>query len=165
MEELKQHALPMSGSTKRNSSSTDNIEREVKKLKTDLEKVDQKTRPRNKAFKLHFDIPSLPSNLMFDFESFDDDNRVSTPKTILLNSVLHIGFWGSWQGASELGTYGIAGLGKITTLKAICSAGSVQGMFVYEVCFMEFAENAALQKVCEEICRCVRKFGGNELAK
>ena len=72
VEELKQLVLPMSGSTKRNPSSIDGIEREMKKLKTDLEKVDQKTCPRNKAFKLHLDIPSLPSNLVFDLESFDD---------------------------------------------------------------------------------------------
>ena len=56
-------------------------------------------------------------------------------------------------------------MGKTTLSKAKCSAGSVQGMFVDGVCFMEFGENAMFQKVREEICRCARKFGGKELAE
>ena len=128
-------------------------------------KMERNVHTPTDAFKRHFDIPSLPSNLVFDFESFDDENRVSTPESILLNSVLHLGLRGSLQGASALGTHGMGGVGKTTALKRICSAESVQGLFVDGVCFMEFGENATLQKVCEEICRCVRKFGGKEVVK
>ena len=117
------------------------------------------------AFKPHFATPSLPSNIAFDFESVDDGNRVSTQESILLKSVLNLRSGGSWQGASALGTHGMGGVGKTTALKGICSAESVRGLFADGICFMEFGENATVQKVREEICSCVRKFGGKELAK
>ena len=127
--------------------------------------MEQNMHPPTDVFKRHFDIPSLPSNLVFDFESFDDDNRVSTPESILLHSVLHLKSRGSWQGASALGTHGMGGVGKTTALKGICSAKSVRGLFEDGVCFMEFGENATFQKVREEICRCVRNFGRFETVK
>ena len=124
--------------------------------------MEQNVHPPTDVFKRHFDIPFLSSNLVFDFESFDDENRVSTPESILLNSVLHPGSRGSWQGASALGTHGMGGVGKTTALKRICSAESVQGLFADGVCFMQFGQDATLQKVREELCRCVRNFGGVE---
>ena len=139
--------------------------REVKRPTRDMHKMEQNVHPPTDVFKRHFDIPSLPSNLVFDFESFDDDNCVSTPESILLNSVLHLGLRGNLQGASALGTHGMGGVGKTTALKRICSAESVKGRFVDGVCFMEFGQDAALQKVREEMCRCVRNFGGVEAAK
>ena len=100
----------------------------------------------------HSDIPSLPSNLVFDFESFDDGTRVSTPESIFLNSVLHLGLWGNLQGASALGTHGTGGEGKKTALKRTCSVESVKGRVVDGVCFMEFGPDATRQKFREEIC-------------
>ena len=64
---------------------------EVKRPKRDMQEMEQNVRTPTDAFMRHFDIPSLPFNLMFDFESFDDDNRANTPKSILLNSVLYPG--------------------------------------------------------------------------
>ena len=108
------------------------------------------------VFKRHFDIPSLPSNLVFDFESDDDDNRDITPESILLNSVLLVGVRES-QGASALSAHGMGGVGKATALKRICSTGSVQGLLVDGVCFMEFGQDATLQKVREEMVQEMRK--------
>ena len=127
--------------------------------------MEQNVHPPTEAFKRRFDIPSLPSNLVFDFNSFDDENRVSTPESILLNSVLHLKSRGCWQEASALGTHGMGGVGKTMALKSVCSAKYVQGKFVDGMFFMEFGENATFQKVREKICRCVRKFGGKEMVK
>ena len=52
------------------------------------------------VFKRHFDIPSFPSNLVFDFESFDAKNHPNTPEGILLNSVLYPGSRRNLQGVS-----------------------------------------------------------------
>ena len=103
--------------------------------------------------------------MVFDFESYDDNNRTSTPESILLHSVLHLGSQGNSQGASAHGTHGMGGVGKTTALKKICNTETVKGVFKDGICFMEFGENATLEKVREEICRCVRKFGGKELVK
>ena len=54
---------------------------------------------------------------------------------------------------------------KTIALKAIYSEGSVHGQFVDRICFMLFGQDATLQKVREEMCRCVTKFGGKELVK
>ena len=83
---------------------------------------------------------------MFDFESFDNDNRVSTPESILLNSLLHLRSRGSLQLASALGTRGMGGVGKTTALKNICSAKSVQGQFVDGICVVQFDPDPTLQK-------------------
>ena len=138
---------------------------EVKKPRRGIEKMEQNIHLPTDVFKRHFDISPLLSNLVFDFESFDDDNRVSTPESILLNSVLHLKSRGSWQGASALGTHKMGGVGKTTALKGICSSKNVQSQFEDGICFMEFGENATVQKVREEICRCVKKFGGKEVVK
>ena len=69
-----------------------------------MQLMERNVHPPTDAFKRHFDIPSLPPNLVFDFNSFDDANRIGTPESILLNSVLHLRSRGSWQGASALGT-------------------------------------------------------------
>ena len=127
--------------------------------------MEQSVHPPTDAFEPHFDIPSLPSNVVFDFESYDDDSCVTTPESVLLHSVLDLKSQGSWQEASALGTLGMGGVGKTTALKGICSAGSVQGHFSDGICFMQFGEDATLQKVRSEICRSVKKFGGKEVAK
>ena len=59
----------------------------------------------------------------------------------------------------------MSGVGKTTALKRKCSAESFTGLFEDGVCFMEFGENATLQKVREGICRSVRNFGEFEAAK
>ena len=130
-----------------------------------MQKLEQNVHPPTDAFKRHFDTPFLPSNLVFDFESYDDDNRNSTPESILLNSVLHHGVSSNSQGAPTFGTHGMGGVGKTTALKRICSVESVKQLFWDGVWFMEFGQNATLQNVREEICRCVRNSGGKELAK
>ena len=48
--------------------------REVKAPKRDMQRMYQSVHLTTDLFKPHFDIPSLPSNLVFDFESFDDDD-------------------------------------------------------------------------------------------
>ena len=63
-----------------------------------MDKMEQNERLPTDVFKPHFDIPPLPSNLVFDFESFDDDNRATKPESILLNSLLQIGFRDKSQG-------------------------------------------------------------------
>ena len=74
--------------------------------------MEQNVHPPTDAFKPHFDIPSLPSNLDFDFESFDDDSRVSTSESFFLNSLLHLRSRGTWQGASALRTHGMGAVGR-----------------------------------------------------
>ena len=59
----------------------------------------------------------------------------------------------------------MGGVGKTSDLKRICSIRSVQSQFVDGVCFMQFGQDATLQNVREEMCRCVRNFGGVEVAK
>ena len=76
--------------------------REVKRPKRDTQQMEQKIRPPSDEVKRHFDIPSLPSNLVFDLESYDDEKRVSTPESILLNSVLHLGLRGNLQRRQRL---------------------------------------------------------------
>ena len=165
VEDLKQYALPISGSRKRNSSEMQEIKREVKKLKTVLEKVKQILRPPADSFNQYFDSPALPQNLVFDFESCDHYGSFITSEGILLNSVLQLGEQGNSQGASALGTHGMGGVGKTTSLKKICGEESVRSRFVDGICFMQFGQDATLQKVREEICRCVRNFGGKDAAK
>ena len=79
----------------------------MKRPRRDVQTMGQNIHAPTDAFKPYFDIPSLPSNLVFGFDSFDDGNRFSTPESILLNSVLHLESRGSWQGASALGTHGM----------------------------------------------------------
>ena len=98
--------------------------REVKRPKRDLQEMEQKVQLATDAFKRHFDVPSLPSNLVFDFEPFDDDNRVGAVKSIPLNSVLNPRSRGNLQETSALGAHGM-GVDKTTALKRICSAESV----------------------------------------
>ena len=62
-------------------------------------------------------------------------------------SVLHHEVLCDSQGASALGTHGMGGVGKTIALKKICSAESVQGKFVDGICFMQFGQDAILQKV------------------
>ena len=56
-------------------------------------------------------------------------------------------------------------MGNTTALKVICSAGSVQEYLADGLCFMQFGQDATLQKFRAEICRCVKKFGGKGKAK
>ena len=140
------------------SSSIADIRRDVKELK-------QKAYSLVDTFKPFFDSPSLPRNPVFDFESFDNEGAHNTPEGILLNSVLQLGDQGNSEGTSALGTHGMGGVGKTTALKKICSAEQVRSLFVDGVCFMQFGQDATLQKVREEICRCIRNFGGVEIAK
>ena len=154
-----------SSSRETRPSELNSLEKEVKRLKRGKQTMEQNVHDPTDAFKSHFDIPSLPPNLVFDFESFDDDNRVSAPESVLPNSVLHLKSRGSWQEASALGTHGIGGVGKTTALKGIYSSENVKSQFEEGVCLMEFGESATLQKVREEICRCVRNFGGFEAVK
>ena len=93
------------------ADSTDkhNLQMPLRKKKEETEKrrlkMEQNVHTPTDIFKRHFKIPSLRSNLVFDFEYFDDDNRVSTPESIPLNSELHLKSRGSWQGASVLETH------------------------------------------------------------
>ena len=73
---------------------------EVKRQNRDMQEVEQNGRTLTDAFKRHFDIPSSASNLVFYFESFGDDNRVGTPESILINSLLYPGLRGNLQGVS-----------------------------------------------------------------
>ena len=140
------------------SSSIADIQRDVKELK-------QNAHPPADKFKPCFDSPSLPSNLVFDFETCDDEGAHITSEGILLNSVLQLGEQGNSQGASALGTHGMGGVGKTTALKKICCTESVRQVFVDGVCYMQFGQDVTLQKMIEEIRRCVRNFGGVEEAK
>ena len=63
---------------------------EAKRPRRGMQDVEQNMHFPTDAFKRHFVIASVTFNLLFDFESFDDENRVSTLKRILLNSVLHL---------------------------------------------------------------------------
>ena len=103
--------------------------------------------------------------MVFDLDSVDDGNPVSTQESTLLKSVLNLRSGASWQRTSALGTHEMGGVGKTTALKGICSTESVRGLFVDGICFMEFGENATAQKVREQICSCVRKFGGKDSVK
>ena len=132
--------------------------REVKRPTLNIQKIERNVHLPPDVFKHHFNVSSLPSNLVFDFYTFSDGNRVSTPESILLNSVLHFRSRGSWQGASAVGTHVMGGLGKTTALKSMCSAKSVQGQFMDGICFIQSSQYAILHKVREEMCRCVRKF-------
>ena len=51
-------------------------------------------------------------------------------------------------------------VGNTTALKRICSSESAQELFVDGVCFMQFGQDAILQKILEEMCRSVQDFGG-----
>ena len=84
--------------------------------------MEQNVRTPTDVFKRHFDIPSLPSNVVSDFKYFDYDKRASAPESILLNS----GSRGNLQGVSAVSTHWIGGMGKATALKRICRVGSVR---------------------------------------
>ena len=79
---------------------------------------------------------------------------LTTPFVEILNeslvSLQGISVWNAWDGWE----------GKTTVFKRMCCAEYVTGRFVGGACFMKFGESATLLKVREEICRCVRKFGG-----
>ena len=77
-----------------------------------MQEMEQTARTAIDAFKPRFEIPSLASNLVFDFEYFDDNSRPRTAESILLNSMLYPGSRGNLQGASALSTHGMGGVGK-----------------------------------------------------
>ena len=147
------------------SSSIAENSKALENIRQTLEKLEQNALPAADTFKSFFDSPSLPPNLVFDFESCDDSGYYLTPEGTLLDSVLQLAEKKNSKGSSALGTHGMGGVGKTTALKKICSSGSVRSLFVDGVCFMQFGQDATIQKVREEICRCVRKFGGVQLAK
>ena len=107
----------------------------------------------------------MGSNYVFDFDSRDNDGIFIMPEGIFLNSVLQLGGQSNSQGASALGTHRMGGVGKTTVLKKTCCAERVRSQFVDGVCFMEFGQYATMQKVHEEISRCVRKFGVLQVVK
>ena len=148
-----------SSSIAQNSKALEDIWRVVKELKQNALSSPADT------FKPYFDSPYLPSNLVFDFESCDEDGSYFTPEAILLNSVFQLREKGSSQGASALGTHGMGGVGKTTALKKICGVESIRSLFADGVCFMQFGQDATIQKVSEEMCCCVRNFGGLNAAK
>ena len=78
------------------------VGREMKRPKRDMQEMEQNARTPTDAFERHFDTPSLPSNLVFDFESLDANNRHSTPESILLNSVLYPGSRATCRGCQRL---------------------------------------------------------------
>ena len=57
------------------------------------------------------------------------------------------------------------GVGKTTALNKIRWAERVRSQFVDGLCFMQFGQEATIQKVLEEMYRCVRNFGGVEMAR
>ena len=148
VEELKQ------GSTKRNASAIEDIKREMKKLKQNtmedikrnVEKLNQNASPATDVFKRYFDIPYLGSNLVFDFDSHGNNGNFITPEGILLNSVLQPGKEYNLQGASALETHGMGGVDKTKSLKKICCAERIRSQFADEVCFMQFGQDASVQK-------------------
>ena len=71
------------------SSSIADIRRDVKELK-------QNAYSLVTVFKPYFDIPSLHPNLVFDFESFDNESALNTPEGILLNYALQLGDIWNW---------------------------------------------------------------------
>ena len=77
-----------------------------------MEELKQNKQPHADQFQPYFDIPSMPPNLVFDFESFDDEGVHNTPEGILLKSVLQFGVPGNSQGLQLLGRMGWVELAK-----------------------------------------------------
>ena len=88
-----------------------------------------------------------------------------TPEVRLLDSVLQLADKENSEGSSAVGKHWMGGVGKTRALKKICSIESVRSLFVDRVCFTQLDQNATIRKVREEICRCVRKFGGVQVAE
>ena len=55
-----------------------------------MQRIEQNVPRPTDAFKPHFATPSLPSNIVLDFESVEDDNRVSTQESNLRAQILYI---------------------------------------------------------------------------
>ena len=155
---LEQNVLLPCNSIVQNSKTLEDIRRTA-------EKMEQNPLYTADTFKSYFDSPYLPPNLVFDFDSCDENGSYVTPEGTLLHAVLHLRENGNSQGASVIGTHGMGGVGKTTTLKRLCKEESVRSLFADGVCFMQFGQNATLQKVRDEMYRCVRNFGGAEVAK
>ena len=92
-----------SGSIAQNSKVVKDIRREVKELKQNAHSSGAD------KFISYFDRPPLSSNLLFDYESCDEDGSYITPEAILLNSILQNREKGSLHGSAALGTQGMGG--------------------------------------------------------
>ena len=139
--------------------------KELRSIQETLENLDQNALSARDTFKSFFDSPSLPPNLVFDFESCDESGSYLTPEGTLLDSVLQFADKENSEGSSAVGKHGMGGVGKTRALKKICIIESVRTSFVDRVCFMQLGQNATIRKVCQEICRCVRKFCGVQVAE
>ena len=82
-------AAIQSSSIAQNSKALKNVVREVKDIRREVKELKQNglSSAADKS-KSYFDSPYLPSNLVFDFESCDEDGSYITPEAILLNSIL-----------------------------------------------------------------------------
>ena len=58
--------------------------KELKNVKKDVEELKQNKQPHPHQFEQYFDSPSLPPNLVFDFDSFDNEGAQNTREGILL---------------------------------------------------------------------------------
>eukprot|EP00171_Calliarthron_tuberculosum_P001799 IDg1799t1 len=105
-------------------------------------------------FKLLFDKPEIPPNVVLDFETSE------TSEGRLLATLMSLSHSDGRRGVSALGAQGMGGVGKTTALRALCYEKQVIEKFIHGVCFLEFGQDATDGKFIGEVKRCIENLGG-----
>ncbi len=117
---------------------------------------------KHETFAPHFDSPDVPYGMALDFCSME------TQEGQLLRKFLELREKGSVDGISAVGRgsamHGMGGVGKTTTLRAICYREEVRKAFPDGICFLEFGQNAKDINVQRQLERCIENFGGVSVA-